>query len=206
MWWDSLTDYQQILFIVAVSATAVMVIFIILMLIGFDQSQFDGFDGGVDDMNFDVPLDDVTVDYINDEPLSSIGGLKIFTIRGSLAFLSMGSWVTFLFVDLVHPLIATLIGAIAGFIAAYLLAYALKQAMKLESSGNIDYQKAIGKTASVYLRIPKDKSGKGKINLVLDDRYVEVEAMTEEHEDILVNKEVSVIGITDEHVLIVKKI
>jgi membrane protein implicated in regulation of membrane protease activity len=197
MWWSNLTDYQQVLFVVAVSATMIMVLFIVLMLIGFDNSEFDG----IDDIDTDFDIDSV-----NDEPLSDIVGLKVFTIRGTLAFISIGSWVTMLFVDIVEQTwLATLIGAIAGFIAAYLLAFALRQAMKLESSGNLDYRKAIGKTATVYLRVPKLKSGKGKVNLIIDGRYSEIDAMTDEEEDLNVNQDVKVVEVYNDTILIVKK-
>jgi len=211
MWWNSLTDYQQILFIVAVTATVIMIIFIVLMLIGFDNSEFDGFDGmdGVGDLDGIDGIHDIDIhgdfDPYNTEPLSSIGGLKIFTVRGVLAFLSIGSWMTMLMVDVVTPWIATIIGIVTGLVAAYLLALALRSAMKLENSGNIDYRKAIGQTATVYLRIPKNRSGKGKINLVVDDRYVEIDAVTDEGEDILYNQETVVTGVVDNNILLVKK-
>ncbi len=205
-WFNALSGYGQVLFIVAITATFIMVIFIILMLIGFDNSEFDGIDDLSMDMDVDIDVDaDFDLDSINDEPLSSIGGLKILTIRGILAFLSMGSWTTLLFIDIVHPLIATLIGLVVGFISAYLLALALKQAMKLESSGNIDYRKAIGKEAIVYLRVPKENGGKGKVNLVLDGRFVEIQAITKGSEDLKVNQEVKIVGLYDQTTLVVEK-
>jgi hypothetical protein len=200
MWWDNYTDLQQVLFIVAVAATLVMILMIVLMLIGFDNSDFDG----IDDIDIDADFD---LDSINDEPLSDIAGLKIFTIRGTLAFISIGSWVTVLFIDVFSQVwLAILVGVVAGFIAAFLLAYALRQAMKLESSGNIVYKNAVGKNATVYLRVPKDKSGKGKVNLLLGGRYVELDAMTEDKEDLKVKQDVLVVGIYDQTILMVKKI
>lgn len=198
MWWSNLTDYQQVLFIVAVAATAVMVLFIILMLIGFDNSEFDG----IDDFDVDADLD---IDSINDEPLSSIAGLKVFTIRGILAFLSMGSWITFIFLDIVDVWLATLIGILGGYLSAYLLALALKQAMKLENSGNMDYRKAIGKSATVYIRIPKARASKGKVNLLLEGRYAEVDAITDDQEDLKSGMQVYVNGVFDETILVVSK-
>lgn len=199
MWWSNLTDYQQVLFIVAVAATAVMVLFIILMLIGFDNSEFDG----IDDFDVDADLD---IDSINDEPLSSIAGLKVFTIRGILAFFSMGSWITLIFVGIVDAWLATVIGVIGGYLSAYLLAFALKQAMKLENSGNMVYSKAIGKNATVYIRIPKKRSGTGKVNMLLEGRYTELDAITDDASDIMTKSNVEVIGIYNETILIVKKI
>lgn len=193
MWWDSLASFQQYMFIIAVSATVVMVIFMILMIIGIDNADFDGGEGFED------------ISSLNDEPLSGIAGLKIFTIRGILVFLSIGAWTAYLFHGVVANLLAVGFGIIAGLIAAYLQALAFKSMMKLESSGNINYEHAIGKTGSVYIRVPKQKTGRGKINLVLQERYIEVDAVTPEDEDLLTKTLVEVVGLESPTTLIVKK-
>lgn len=196
MWWSSLTELQQVLFIIAVSATGIMLLFLILMLFGFEGSEtFDG----------DVSFDDVDFDVYNDEPFGSFGGLRILTVRGALAFLSVGGWVAYLLSYLLEPIWAILIGAVVGIIAAYLLALAFKWSLKLESSGNIDYENAIGKTGTVYIRIPKAKSGIGKINIILQERLVEIDAITDDAEDIKVNASVEIIGLENETTLIVKR-
>jgi len=192
MWWEQLSSFQQGMFIVAVSASFVMLIFLILMLIGIEGTDFDG----VEDMS--------DVDFLNDEPLTGIGGLKILTIRGILAFISMGAWTAYLLVNWMHPLWASAIGMVVGAISAYLLALAFKATYKLESSGNLDYVNAIGQLGTVYIRVPKSKSGKGKITLTIQERYIEVDAMTEFDQDILPKSIVEVVGIEDTTTLIVK--
>lgn len=192
MWWEQLSSFQQGMFIVAVSASFVMLIFLILMLIGIEGTDFDG----VDDMS--------DIDFLNDEPLTGIGGLKILTIRGILAFISMGAWTAYLLVNWMHPLWASAIGIVVGAISAYLLALAFKATYKLESSGNLDYLNAIGQLGTVYIRVPKSKSGKGKITLTIQERYIEVDAMTEFDQDILPKSIVEVVGIEDTTTLIVK--
>ena len=170
----------------------VMLIFLVLMLIGIEGSDFDG-------------VDDVSdVDVINDEPLSGIGGLKILTIRGILAFISMGAWTAYLLVNWMHPLIASAIGIVVGAISAYLLALAFRATYRLESSGNLDYANAIGQIGTVYIRVPKSKIGKGKITLTIQERYIEVDAMTEWDQDLMPKTIVEVIGIEDTTTLIVK--
>ena len=192
MWWEQLSSFQQGMFIIAVSASFVMLIFLVLMLIGIEGSDFDG-------------VDDVSdVDVINDEPLSGIGGLKILTIRGILAFISMGAWTAYILANWMHPLIASAIGIVVGAISAYLLALAFKATYKLESSGNLDYTNAIGQIGTVYIRIPKSKIGKGKITLTIQERYIEVDAMTEWDQDLMPKTIVEVIGIEDTTTLIVK--
>lgn len=192
MWWEQLSSFQQGMFIIAVSASFVMLIFLILMLIGIEGSDFDG-------------IDDVSdVDVINDEPLSGIGGLKILTIRGILAFISMGAWTAYILVNWMHPLIASAVGIVVGAISAYLLALAFKATYKLESSGNLDYANAIGQIGTVYIRVPKSKIGKGKITLTIQERYIEVDAMTEWDQDLMPKTIVEVIGIEDTTTLVVK--
>ncbi len=193
MWWESLSGFQQVMFVIAVSSTAVMLIFLVLMLIGIDGTDFDG-----------VDAPDLDVDLLNDEPLSGIGGLRILTLKGILAFLSIGAWSAYLFVDIVRPIFASLIGIVLGFLAAYLQALGYRAMMKLESSGNIDYKNAIGKTGTVYMRVPKKNSGKGKITLVIQERYAEIDAVTEEEEDILPKTSIVVIGMLDPTTLIIK--
>ena len=192
MWWEQLSSFQQGMFIIAVSASFVMLIFLVLMLIGIEGSDFDG-------------IDDVSdVDVINDEPLSGIGGLKILTIRGILAFISMGAWTAYILVNWMHPLIASAFGIVVGAISAYLLALAFRATYKLESSGNLDYTNAIGQIGTVYIRVPKSKIGKGKITLTIQERYIEVDAMTEWDQDLMPKTIVEVIGIEDTTTLIVK--
>lgn len=193
MWWDQLSLFQQIMFVLAVGTTGIMVLFIVLMLVGIDG------DGGLDD------LGDLDLDVINDEPLSSLGGMRFITIRGFLAFTSVGGWVAFILADVVSSVLAALFGALAGVIAAYLLQLAFEATMKLESSGNIDYANAIGKRAVVYIRVPKNGTDKGKVVMTLQSRYVEIDAITEEDEDLLTNAQVEVVGTRNRTTLIVKK-
>ncbi len=193
MWWESLISFQQVMFVIAVAASAVMVIFIVLMFIGMDGSDFDGIDSP-----------DMDVDIINDEPFSSVGGMKILTVRGFLAFLSIGGWAAFLVANILSLFWSSLIGVVSGLIAAYLVSLAFKAVYKLESAGNLDYENAIGKIGTVYIRIPKAKSGKGKVTLTMQERFIEVEAVTEQDQDIMPKTEVEVVDIVDTTILVVK--
>lgn len=195
MWWKELSDFQQVIFIIASSATLLLFIFLIMLLLGLgDEGSFDGSD-----------IDDIDFDPYNDEPFGAFSGLRILTVRGTLAFLSIGGWTAFLIEPNLGVWAGLGIGFLIGSLAAFLLALAFRWSLRLESSGNIDYKNAIGKTATVYLRVPKERSGIGKVNFVLQERLVEVQAVTTDQEDILVNTLVEVIGLEDETTLIVKR-
>ena len=196
--WGDMTAFQQTFLVIAIAATIIMIIMIIMMFIGMDDAN--SFEGSADD--FDT---DPNVDSFNDEPISGISGLRILTIRGVLAFLSIGSWTIYLLSDVLPSWGAILIGIAAGAVAAYLLAFALKQAMKLESSGNLNYHSAIGKIATIYIRVPAKRSGRGKVMINHQGKMIEVDALTDDKEDLLRNTEVVVTALEDDNTLLVKR-
>jgi len=170
-----------------------MIIFLILLLLGFDTDEFDG-----------IGTPDIDIDGINDEPITGIAGLKVLTLRGVLVFLAIGSWTAFLLMNGLPNWAALLIGVAAGIIAAFLQALAFRATLKLESVGNIDYSNALGKSGTVYMRIPKARTGKGKVSIIVQDRLVEVDAVTEEKEDLLPQASIEVVGLLDSATVIVK--
>ena len=66
----------------------------------------------------------------------------------------------------------------AGALALLLVAYLFASVRKLGAAGNLDPQNAVGRTARVYLRIPGQCAGKGKITVALQGRTVEYQAST----------------------------
>ncbi|TNF08794.1 MAG: hypothetical protein EP317_02265 [Bacillota bacterium] len=188
MWWNNLSNFQQVSFVVAVTASVIMLIFLLLMIIGVDDTDFDGIDGP-------------DIDVINDEPLIGFSGLRILTLRGILVLISMGAWTSFLLEPIMHWAFAVIIGVVIGAVSALLVALAFKASLKLESTGNLDYKNAIGKDATVYIRVPKNRSGKGKITLNMQERFVEVDAVTEDLEDLMPKTSVTILDVIDETTL-----
>jgi hypothetical protein len=66
----------------------------------------------------------------------------------------------------------------AGFAMLFGVAWLFHAQKKLAASGNVDPAAAVGQPARVYLRIPENNAGKGKITLVLQGRTVELNAFT----------------------------
>lgn len=173
-WWENLDLFQKIYWCIAIPSTVVLVIQSILII--FD---FDDFDNDVD---FDTD------------------GLALFSIRGIVAFFTMLGWSGLFFYDISNKSLALSIplSLICGFIALVVIAYIIKLLLKLQSVGNIDLKNAVGKTATVYLTIPKNESGTGKINLIHQERYLEVDALTSDDEDILTGSKVKIIGLEND--------
>lgn len=186
-WWNALSILQQALFVVACAATLFMAAQIVMLLIGGDADA-DGctdFDGGADGA-------------CDGHDGFTVFGLRILSVRTAVAFFAVGGWVAFT-VDFVLPTYAAiLIGVAAGIAAAFLMAYALGAVMKLQESGNIDLKNGVGHTAEVYLTVPPARTGVGKLSLTLQEKLIEVNAVTDCGEAIPTGALVKITGLADD--------
>jgi hypothetical protein len=77
------------------------------------------------------------------------------------------------------PLLLSLPAALAaGGVALFLVAYLMRGMRRLESDGSEHIENALGQTATVYLRIPANREGAGKIHVPIQGRTVEYQAVT----------------------------
>jgi hypothetical protein len=67
---------------------------------------------------------------------------------------------------------------LAGFAALYLVATMMKALYRLKAEGTVRIDNALGQTGTVYLRVPGQRAGAGKVTLNLQSRTVELEAYT----------------------------
>ena len=187
-WWNSLTGLQQIFACIGIPATLVLVVQTILLLFGIG----DGSDADVD-----IDPDGFDISDAGD------GGLVLFSIRGIVAMFCVAGWAGVVFVDLgLAPIPAVLLAILCGVAALFGIAYLMKAVLKLQSNGNIQIGGAVGKTGEVYISIPAKGQGRGKINLTLQDRFIEVDAITRAEEPLKTGETVRVVS-TDEAGLVV---
>ena len=71
-----------------------------------------------------------------------------------------------------------LLAAAFGFLAMVGIAWIMKLAAKLQQNGNLDIGYAVGRVGTVYIPIPPNMTGTGKINLTIQERFVEIDAKT----------------------------
>jgi len=140
----------------------------------------DGIVDGVD-MNGDGVIDSVS--HMGGDHLSS--GLSLFTIRGLVAFFAVGGWLGVLLLYTQMPVwLSIIISFAAGFAAMLSIALIFKASMKLQHSGNMDIRNAVGRTGQVYLTVPGNGSGVGKVNVTFQEQLTELSAITWESEPI----------------------
>ena len=229
-WWNSLAVLQQVFYYIAVPFTVILLIQAIMTIIGLGGNDADA-DADTDfdtdaDSNFDTDFDadadtdfDVNTDADTDADLDAdtdidvkdfdhgvMYGFKFFTVRGIVAFFCIFGWTgAALYHSGMQPVWIVLLAAAAGFLAMFIIGLIFYAVKRLQSSGNINYANALGQTASVYIPIPEKRTGAGKVMVMIQERLVEAEAVTDEKKKIPTGETVKItgnIGTT----LIVKKI
>lgn len=131
--------------------------------------------------------------------------LKLFTIRGIVGFLSIGGWfgVAAISWGISGPG-ALALAFVAGFLAMYFVAWSIRLALRLQHSGNINFNNAIGNVGEVYLPIPPLKSGVGKVNVIVQERLCELSAVTNADRTLKTGEKIAVMGIEKEGILLVE--
>ena len=209
-WWNTLSMATQIFYCIAIPATLILLIQTVLMFVGIG----DDADGGIEDVG-DATADDLpdagdgvfgeNVDHdLHD--FQGLDGLRIFTMRGIVAFFVVFGWVGVAMDASGAALWLTLpIAFVCGFAMMLLLAFLLRAIMKLRSDGNTDNRNAIGTAGKVQLTIPPARTGEGKVHVMLQGSYVERNAVTDETEAIPTGCEIVVIGVSGQTDLVVKR-
>lgn len=191
MWWQNLTTLQQVYFCIALLFSVILVIQFVLLLLGI----------GGDSEGLDLTGDgetDISVDLDS--------GLAMFTLKGMIAFFSVGGWVGFTLGDgSMKSVWVILISIGTGLIALVAVGFLMRSVTKLQQNGTMDIKNAVGKTAEVYLTIPAKCSSCGKITVEVQGQLTELDAMTESEEPIKTGTKVKVVK-TDETTAYVERI
>jgi membrane protein implicated in regulation of membrane protease activity len=189
--WDSLDVYSRVMFVVGSIFTIFMLIKLFFMFVGDDGGGSIDADG----------------DGIGDDSGFEIFGLKLLTFRAVSAFVAIGSWSIFIFNMIgMEYYLSTLIGAGIGLLAAIGVTLVFAGISSLQTSGNLNLEYAIGKDAEVYLTVPANKNGVGKVNIYMEDRYTEVDAMTESQDNLKTGTRIRVVKVIGENLVLVDKL
>ena len=230
-WWQGLGLLGQIMACAAIPMTVVLFLQAILMVVGLGLGSDS--DGGADgdDADFDADTDsdfDADVDLDTDADLdvdaetdfdaeivdshesphtqgSHSNGLKIFTVRGIVAFFAIGGWAGLAALKSgVPPAWTVQIALVAGVAAMLLASVVIRFALRMQSSGNLDLRNAVSHTAEVYITIPPSRLDTGRVTMLLQERFVELEAVTDSETALKPNTRVEVVGLAGGDCLVVR--
>ncbi len=221
-WWNSLGITMQVFYCIALPATLIIVIQTILLMIGIghggegvefsDTSGIDGLD--VPDMPADIPTDMPGAHAIDGCEHTAIGDgsnpsdfgtMQLFTLQGIMTFLCVFGWTGVICTSLgLHVAIAIIIALVLGFLAMLGVAKVLQLTRKLTQDGSLDVRRLLGEKGRVYIPIPANESGEGKVTIAAGERFIELSAVTDEQDTIPTGTQVRIIDVRGDVVAVEK--
>ena len=216
-WWQELGLIGQVLACLAIPASIILLLQAILALIGVGSGvEGGGIETGgaevgtggfeTDGIEIDGDVDFDSSDYV-EPPSFSKDAIRIITIRGIVAFLAIGGWAGLVAsTGGLKSVWVVLIAVFSGAAAMILAALAINFMLNMQSSGNIDLKYALSQTAEVYITVPPSRTNTGKVMILLQERLVEVEAVTDSTEAIKPATIVEVSGLAGKDRLVVRRI
>ena len=172
---------------VAIPTSLIFIIQTIMTFIGADAT--DGVDA-----DFDSNLTGTEAPF------------QLFSLRNLINFLLGFSWTGISFYNTIgNPLLLLFVALITGCLFVFLFFLIISQVQKLAEDNSFRYANTINNTAEVYLNIPANRQGKGKVLISVNGAIHELDAMTD-NEKITAGSVVKVVKIESESILIVEKI
>lgn len=187
-WFLGLSVMEHIYLWLGIISTLFMIVQIIMMCV----SSFGG---------------DIDIDGDGEIDVDTDSGVSIFTVKSITAFFAVGSWSGLLTCALVSAKLqwlSLIVAFVAGGAAMALMVVLLRAIVKLQCNGAFNIDKTVGKKATVYVSIPPSRSGRGKITMNAQGRFVEIDAVTDEDEKLSVDEEVEIISTENECALVRK--
>lgn len=131
---------------------------------------------------------------------------QFFSLRNLINFLLGFSWTGISFYTTIpNALLLIILSLAVGALFVFLFFIIISQLQKLAENNSFKMINTLNKTAEVYLTIPGNKKGNGKIMISVNGSFHELEAMTE-NEKIPTGSVVKVVSIENNNILIVETI
>ena len=184
---QNLDTLHQVFWYIAIPVSVLFIIQTIMTFMGADAS--DGLDA-----DFDGDFDGADAPF------------QLFSLRNLTNFLIGFSWTGVLLYDnFDSKAVLIFVALLVGIAFVTLFFFMMKQILKLGEDNTFRIESTIGKTANVYLTIPENKSGKGKVQVSVNGTTHELDAITE-NESIASGNVVRIKTVENGNLLIVEKL
>ncbi|HRI29411.1 MAG TPA: hypothetical protein PK239_07660 [Chitinophagales bacterium] len=182
-WWNALGWQMQFFWVISIVSSILFLVQLALNFIGHDI--------GAEDINTDF---EIAADF------------SIFSVRSMLAFAALFGWTGIVLMNKGYSLPIVMLGAtFAGAVAMLSIAYLFYLFFKLQDRGSVfDPYDAIGHAADVYLTIPPNQQGVGKIHLTLEGNFQELDAITPHNQPIPTGQKIRIISVQADNILVVE--
>lgn len=192
-WFSSLDTTMQIFWACAIAASVVFLIQNALMLIGLG------------DMDTEVDAE-ASTDGDHDGTLGAAGIFSLFTLRNFINFFLGFGWGGISLAPVIksHALLIFL-SILCGLAFVAIFVVLLRYILRLERNGSFRIDDCVGKTASVYLRIPANHTSAGKVQVSVNGSVYELNAYTD-GDSLPTGAPVRIVRVLDGGSLLVEKV
>ena len=192
-WYNAFDPVMRTYWGIAIFASLIFLIQMVMTFIGIGDA-----DGGDADFDMGGDTDGGTLD--------AGGTLQLFSVRNIINFLLGVGWGGVCFSSSVHsPVLLGICAFLTGCVFVAIFALVYKQMRHLEHDGAFKIKDCVGQVADVYLRIPAERQGEGKIQYSFQGSVQELPAVTD-GEQIPSGAKVRVLEIVGDHTLLVEKV
>ena len=190
-WWTSLDLFMKILWCIAIASSLIFIIETVLTFIGADV-----------DMDMDADFDMPDTGFEGDP------SMNLYTFRNLVNFLLGMSWTAILLNgQIASKTLMMLVAFSVGALLVFAVMMMFKGLAKMQQSGNIDlYKSAVGCNGKVYLTVPGERKGIGKVQININNSVREYDALTDSEDDLKTGTSIKVTEVLDASTLIVEEI
>lgn len=128
----------------------------------------------------DIDSGDADVDFSTDtDSLDNAGSMHLLSIRNIFYFLLGFGWAgVSLWSTISNTIALCVVSILVGCLFVAIFIFLFRQMMKLQSNGAFNVNDAVGKVCDVYLRIPGQNEGLGKVQISFNGSVQELDART----------------------------
>ena len=188
-WWTSLSTAMQVLWAITLSASLIFVIQTVMTFLGL----------GDHDADFDLDTSDGSFDA---DP-----SMNLLTFRNLVNFCMGFGWTAVLMHEKIQSnALLIIVSVIVGILLVTVVMWIFKWLSGMQQTGNIDVHKsAVGCEGKVYLTIPGERKGEGKVQITINNAVREYDAVTD-GETIPTGKAIKVTEVINDYTLQVEEL
>jgi membrane protein implicated in regulation of membrane protease activity len=151
---------------------------------------------------------EIDVDFDGDGDVDVEGGnsVTLFSVRNLVAFFTFFGWSGLWMLDNgFSPVVVVILSILIGLLFVGISMGMFYTISRLQRSGNLRIQNAIGLVGEVYIPIPPNREKSGKIMVSVQGALMELEAFTDDPETLKSGTQVEIVGSIGTSKLLVTK-
>lgn len=202
-WWVAMTAFERVFWYMAIPSSIFGVLSLISSMFGLGHdSTHDG------SFETDHSIDHGHTDTGDSHDHNNDSLLKLLTVKNIIMFFAGTGWMGIIGVDAGwSKTTTTIVALIVGILFTALFALIFRVISRMTESGTItSYESTLGQIGEVYLPIPTQRQGIGQVQMAVAGRIREIDALTDDTENLPTNTKVRVTSIISENILLVTKV